>query len=169
MASGIINWILSIVGVVLIGVLVDIILPSGQIQKYIKSVFSIFVVFVMIYPVTNIDINNLDFNKFLYNQTSVELNENYIKNYNNEYKKSLENLITTQLENKGFKGVDVEISYNLSSLKFEIEKVQLNTKNLVINTNSPHINKYNEMKDIVVSVLSIDEKKVVINEWWKKE
>ena len=33
------SWILSIVGIVLLGVLIDLILPNGEIQKYIKSIF----------------------------------------------------------------------------------------------------------------------------------
>ena len=165
MLSGITNWLLSIVGVVLIGVLVDIILPDGQMQKYIKVVFSVFVVFVMIYPIVNINLNKIDFNKFLYNSTSVELNENYLKNYNLEYKNSLEKLTENQLSNNGFMGVDVEININLDKTNFNIEKVILNAKNLVINTNTVHIDKYKEIKGLVANFLYIEEERVVINEW----
>lgn len=163
MASGIINWILSIVGIVLISVLVEIILPSGEMQKYIKSVFAIFIVFVMIYPIVNIDIDKIDFNKFIYNETSTILNENYLKNYNEEYKNSLQNIVEKQLENNGFLNVNVEILYNMSANDFEIEKVKLNAKNLVINTNSVHIDKYKEMREVVVNLLSVESEKVVID------
>jgi len=164
MASGVINWLLSIVGIVLIGVLVDIILPSGQMQKYIKTVFSVFIVFVMIYPILNIDLNKIDYKEFLYNSTSVELNENYLKNYNEEYKSTLEKLTESQLNGNGFSGVNVEILINLEKTNFEIKKVILNAKNLVINSNAVHIDKYKEMKTLVVNFLYIDEDKVVINE-----
>lgn len=159
------SWILSVVGIVIIGVLVDLILPEGEMQKYIKAVFSIFVVFVLISPVLKIDITQIDFNKFIYNDNSVNINEEYLKNYNNQYKLSLENTCETTLKSNGYANVDVEILINLSTTKFEIEKVYLNLKNLVINSNSVHIDKYKEIKSIIISILGVDENMVVINEW----
>lgn len=41
------EWILSVVGVIALGVLVDIILPSGKIAKYVKGAFSLIVVLVI--------------------------------------------------------------------------------------------------------------------------
>ena len=162
--SVIISWLLSVVGIVVIGVLVDLILPEGEMQKYIKAIFSVFVVFVMISPILKIDINNIDFNKFVYNENSVSVNEDYLKNYNNAYKNSLEKICESQLKTQGYENVDVEILLNLSTTKFEISKVNLNLKNLVINSNGVHIDKYKEIKSIVTSVLGIDENKVVIDE-----
>lgn len=164
MLSGVISWLISIVGIVLIGVLVDIILPEGSMQKYIKSVFSIFVVFVMIYPIINMDIDKIDFNKFIYNDSSITLNDQYLDNFNKSYKKSLEELTERQLETKGFLNVDVEISYIMLNNKFEIQKVTLNAQNLVINNEGVHIDKYKEMKNVVTMFLYIEENKVVINE-----
>ena len=164
MLSGVISWLISIVGIVLIGVLVDIILPEGSMQKYIKSVFSIFVVFVMIYPIINMDISKIDFNKFIYNDSSITLNDRYLDSFNKSYKKSLEELTEKQLETKGFMNVDVEILYIMLKNKFEIQKVILNAQNLVINNEAVHIDKYKEMKNIVIRFLYIEENKVVINE-----
>lgn len=41
------EWILSVVGVIALGVLVDIILPSGKMTKYVKGAFSLIVVIVI--------------------------------------------------------------------------------------------------------------------------
>lgn len=41
------EWILSVVGVIALGVLVDIILPNGKIAKYVKGAFSLVVVLVI--------------------------------------------------------------------------------------------------------------------------
>jgi len=165
MISGITSWILSIVGVVIIGVLVDIILPEGEMQKYIKAVFSVIVIVIMITPILQIDFNKIDFDKFLFNETSIELNQNYINNYNDKYKENVEEILKNSLKSNGFSNVDVEIYLNKSNTNFEINKVVLNIKNLVININSVHIDKYKEMKTIVVACLNIDENKVVFNEW----
>lgn len=158
------GWLLSVVGIVIISVLVDLILPEGEMQKYIKAIFSVFVVFVMISPVLKININDIDFNKFIYNQSSVEINEDYIKNYNNSYKENLEKVCVEQLNSKGFLGVKVEISLNMSTKRFQIEKVNVNLKNLVINNNGLHIDKYQEIKSIIISVLGIESEKVVMSE-----
>ncbi len=159
------SWLLSVVGIVLIGVLVDLILPEGEMQKYIKAIFSIIVVFVMINPIIKIDLSKVDLNQFVYNDKSVSVNENYLKNYNKAYKQSLEKSCEVRLEYSGFLNVDVEISLNLSTTKFEIEKVYANLKNLVINNNGVHIDKYQEIKSIIISCLGVEESKVVISEW----
>ena len=45
------GYILTILGIVLAGILIDIIVPTGKINKYIKSIFAIFVVAVILMPV----------------------------------------------------------------------------------------------------------------------
>ena len=45
------GYILSILGIIVIGILIDIIVPNGAINKYIKSIYSIFVVAVLINPI----------------------------------------------------------------------------------------------------------------------
>lgn len=165
MSSVISGWIISIVGVVILGVLIDLILPDGQMQKYIKAVFSVVVVLAMVSPLLNIDIDKIDFDKFIYNETSVQLNENYLNNYNEDYKLALENLLEENLEEGGFSSVDVEILYNKSNNNFEIEKVELDIKKLVINANQAHIDKYKEMRNIVANMLNIKEGNIVFYEW----
>ena len=38
------SYILSILGIIVAGLLIDVIVPNGTISKYIKSIYSIFVV-----------------------------------------------------------------------------------------------------------------------------
>ena len=56
------GYILSILGIVIAGVVIDVILPAGTINKYIKSIFSIFVVAVIISPVVKFISNKHDYN-----------------------------------------------------------------------------------------------------------
>ena len=44
------SYILSIVGIVFLGVLVDVIMPDGEMNKYVKGVFSIIALCVIINP-----------------------------------------------------------------------------------------------------------------------
>lgn len=43
-------WIISIVGVICLGILLEIVLPEGQTGKYVKGAFSLLVVFVVAAP-----------------------------------------------------------------------------------------------------------------------
>ena len=45
------GYILSVLGIVIAGVFMDVILPSGTIAKYIKGIYSIFVVVVLVNPI----------------------------------------------------------------------------------------------------------------------
>ena len=45
------QWVLGVVGVVLLGVLADVLLPAGQINKYVKGIFTVLLVLVLLAPV----------------------------------------------------------------------------------------------------------------------
>ena len=55
------GYILSILGIVLAGVFIDIIVPAGAISKYIKGIYSIFVVAILVSPVVKFLNKNHDF------------------------------------------------------------------------------------------------------------
>ena len=44
------GWLIGIVGVVSLGVLIEVLLPEGENSKYIRGIFSIIVIFVIISP-----------------------------------------------------------------------------------------------------------------------
>lgn len=81
---------MSIVGVVAIGVLLDILLPSGEINKYIKGVFGIVVVFVIIIPLPKLVKG--DFLNFFDASQEIEIDEGYysdaLKRRNEEREKA---------------------------------------------------------------------------------
>lgn len=45
------GWLLGVVGVVLAGVLVDVLLPAGQMSKYVKGIFAVLLLFIILSPV----------------------------------------------------------------------------------------------------------------------
>ena len=45
------GYILAMLGIVVISVLVEIILPSGQTSKYIKSILAVFIVYIIVNPI----------------------------------------------------------------------------------------------------------------------
>lgn len=160
------GYILSIVGVVLLGVLIDLILPDGQMNKYIRGIMAFFVVFVMISPVANFVKSDFNFN---FNQNnSVELDVDFLQKINQQTADRIKFTLENQLEKNGFSKIIVEIEHNSSSPTFELKKIVINLKNMVMNTNVAHINKYTEIKNIVLNSVVIEEDKIVFDEWANK-
>ena len=42
------QWVMGIVGVVLLGVLADVVLPAGQMHKYVKGIFTVLLVVALV-------------------------------------------------------------------------------------------------------------------------
>ena len=47
------QWLLGVVGVVLLGVMADVLLPRGQMSKYVKGIFAVLLIFVLLTPVVS--------------------------------------------------------------------------------------------------------------------
>ena len=77
------------VGVILLSVLTDVLLPEGQMNKYVKGIFSILLVFVIIAPIADFlnkdvkieDILNFEFKEegYVAESDSITILENEIK------------------------------------------------------------------------------------------
>lgn len=102
---------MSIVGVVAIGVLLDILLPSGEINKYIKGVFGIVVVFVIIIPLPKLVKG--DFLNFFDASQEIEIDEGYysdtLKRRNEEREKATLSYLKTAYP---IRSVDIDYADN---------------------------------------------------------
>lgn len=142
-------WLLSIVGIVFLGVMVDIIAPSGKTNAFIKSIFAIFLIYVVITPIVK-----------------------YIKkgefkvDFETEY--STENLSITEAEHKisdllisnGFYGIDVEIKGYVSKDKIMAQKVVLNGAKTVLKSQDEHIDKYKLITNLVQSIVTVKKENI---------
>lgn len=158
------EYLLSIIGVCILGVVVSMIMPTGQMSKYIKSFFGIFTVLVILSPVPKLLNSNYDFSSLFYNQTSTEIDTDFVDATNKKIINQLETLIEKSCENSGYLGVECEIESNLENNSLIIKKVYLNLKNLVISQNVVHINKYTEIVQAVQQVVSVEKEQIVFNE-----
>ncbi len=131
------SYILTIAGVVLISVIVELVMPDGQMNKYIKSVFSFFIVGVIIAPLPNILSNK--------NLTSVfevgeyQLQEDYLYALNCSKIEILQGEEEEFLMKQGYKKVKlVFYAKDLYNSELKIDKVKINLKNLIIEQNVEH-------------------------------
>ena len=162
------GYLISVIGIVCLGVLVDIVMPTGQMNKYVKSMFGIFTIIVLISPVIKIIKSDYDISNLFYNQISVQIDKDFLEATNKKIIEEVEISIEKNCENKGFYNVECEIESILENNVLTIKKVTLNLKKMVISSGQVHINKYTELEQAVMQVVNIKGGQVVFDEWWKK-
>ena len=152
-------WILNLVGLSLLGVLIEILLPNGTTNKYIKGVVSIMVVYVIIAPIISIfsDFKVGNIKNFITND--FEIDSNFVVDYNIESNKKEEHFIEEILFKEGFKNVKVKIVSNIISQE-KIEYVKIITKNMVIDCDIENIDIKDKIIEIVKNRLKIDKSRI---------
>ena len=159
------SYILSILGIVVAGIIIDIILPSGTISKYIKSIYSIFVVTVLLMPLINF-LNKS--NGFKLNYTDYELQDNLINYISTKRVDNLELNIEEHLLNEGFNSIDIELSFSMENNEIVYKNCKVNLKNLEISADKQHINKYEFIKEVVTEFTNLNSEEIIFNEWKKR-
>ncbi len=152
------TYILGILGIVLAGILIEIVVPSGEINKYIKSVFSIFVIAVILSPIVTILNKGKEFN---FNYSSVNLDLTLSTYIANKKIDSIKNEIKTELENDGITNFDIYIDYSIENDKMVIISSTINLKNMTSLTDKQHINNYEKIKSVVLEKTGLTEKELV--------
>jgi len=157
------SYILSLLGIVLVSVLIEIILPSGQTSKYIKSILAVFVIYVCVSPIINFLKSDFDINKYI-NKENINIDETLLKEIYKEQAtiKALD--IEKAFEEKGFKNVKVRLTYKIVENELIFEKAIVNIGNLVITGTNQNINKYDYIRGYLVESLCLKEENVVF-EW----
>ena len=177
MVSFISSWAQQIIFAVIIGTILQMLLPEGENKKYIKIVIGVYVLFAVISPVVgkNIDLNLDEFNLSLDN-TTTSLDETNKENINDIFVTNLVQDIKSKLSNKGYGCENVELQTNEN---YEVEKINITgiyeieeeeEKEEEKNENKVEINsisinevqigeKENSIKDQVVKGISASEEK----------
>ena len=154
-------WVLSIVGIVVLTLMVDIIIPEGKTGKYIKGVFAMLTVFVIAMPLPKIFNSEFDLEEFLQQNTSASAD------YENIYYMRLERLeqkIITSAESEGIKNMEVKINALNNNSFVEIQSIEINLKNVVIEGKNPNINIVDIVIDLVSKAAETDKSAVKVYE-----
>ncbi len=155
------SWLYNLIGVVFLGIIFEIILPNNKINKFIKCIFSIFIVFSLISPLVNI---SSKINKIKIDNVSSEINEELFQTISDLRKNTYETLITKSLENDEIFNVKINIEFDVEKSNMQINKITIDLANLVLTENSKNINKYEVITKHVKKYLDISEDKIIFNE-----
>lgn len=153
-------WVLSIVGIVILTLIVDIILPEGQTNKYIKSVFAVITVFVIALPIPSLFNGDIDIGGVLKNEQAGVIDTTFIENLMQERASVVKDELLKEYKANGIDNVEVEISYK-ADVKFNIEKIFINVKNSVIVGSDKNINIKEKVLSITINLLDISDENVV--------
>lgn len=156
-------WTISVVGIVMITLLVDIILPEGETNKYIKGVMSIITVLVLIQPLPLLfSDEGVLVSALAASGEQLQADETFLIGYTQRLGRVKEAQVSKSLENAGYENVAVNIIMSNANNMPVISKVLLNLSNMVIRGSEPHINKIEKIAGIVVALLKISPDKIEI-------
>ena len=152
------QFVFGIVGIVFLGIMLDILYPNGKTNGFCKSIFAIVSLFVILKPIFNISNINLDFD--------YEVDETFVDSVNDSRIDALEYRIICELSNKGYSEIDVEIDGFYENNKIVIENVYLDISSLVLSENLENINKYEVILDEITKIIDVEKEKVFIYGLW---
>ena len=154
------GWVLSIVGVVVLTTIIEIIMPNGSINKFIKGIFVLFTIFIMISPITRINIGSL----FGVNTPNLNLDEEYIEDVNMKKLEEYKILIKDSLSGQGYKNISLDIHGKTLNGELKINTIFVDLCNLVLNNEALNINKYEHIKKIIIKIVDVAEEDIIFYE-----
>lgn len=147
------TWLLSIAGVISLSVIVELMLPEGQLNKYIRSIFSFIVMLVIIAPLPSLIGKNVTFPDISISE-EYGIQEDYIFQLNIYKTEAIQSEISSDIREAGYENVTVSItSENYSSI-FTIKAIYVELGKIVITDKSAHKNILDIEEEILKIVLS---------------
>ncbi len=154
-------YILTILGIVLAGILIDIIVPTGKINKYIKSIFAIFVVAVILMPVVKFIAKSDD---ITINYTDYEIEQNLMNYIFSSRVTAYENEIIEVLENNGLSNIDIKINYSINSNELSLNSCEVNLKNMTSSNIEMHNNRYEFIAETIKEITNLTDEVIIFYE-----
>ena len=179
------SWIKGIVIAVIISTIIEMILPNGNIKKYIKTVIGVYIIFTIVSPViTKITGKEIDIAKYVNAQTekyqakeiaTIDTNY-YIKQ---TYIENIKKDITREMETMGYKvnNLNIEIEEKeeeygiIKKMQLEISNKTSNVKPIEISVNKSQENKKSEIateeieniKSFLKNTYGVEAENIIIN------
>lgn len=145
------TWILSVAGVVCLSVLIEFIMPDGQMNKYIKSIFSFVIILVIILPLPKLfKKQNSSISVFDYEE--INLQNDYLYELNLSKLSSITKTIEKDIKELGYNDVSLSISADIFDEKIDYRGIYVNLNNLVISNDFEHKN-ITEIKEDITQVI----------------
>lgn len=168
MISFISSWSQQIIFAVIIGIIIQMLIPEGKNKKYIKVVIGVYVLFAVISPVAGKNLD-LDFNSLnLSLEESINNTENNTQDSINEiYITNLKQDIKNKLKNKGYDCKEIKLktteNYDIQEMEiisiYEFKEEDIKIVNSVVINEVQIGEKDNSIKEQTVKGIPMSEEK----------
>ena len=162
--SAISTWVLSIVGIIILSILVDLILPSGKTSSFIKNIFGYLIIVVILSPVFTFFTNKEFSVNDLFDKENVQIQDGFVASVNRQFLDNAEKAIEKACEQEGFRFVEVGIEADIFENQLIINQISVNLKFVVIDDKAKNKNIKTSILDIVQDNIKIEKEIVVFYE-----
>ena len=156
------TWVLSVAGISVLSVLVDLILPLGQTKKYIKGVFALIVVVVVITPIFDLFKSNFKATD-IFEENAVVIQEDFVYQINQDRLNKIEDMIISSLKEEGVADVNLILNANIFAEDLVVGAVFVDLQNACISENLQH----KDIKEIIIKnvqkYLDINRQDIIFN------
>lgn len=178
------SWAEQVIICVVIVTILEMILPKGNIKKYIKTVIGIYVLYTIISPIIKLaggsDIN-IDYSEYEKYMNTSEVSIDYTApTVEDTYRSEIEKQMMSDLEDMGFETKNISFDFsieggNISNVSLTLTRMEKKTsKENVIAINKIEIgeskeenilssSEVKEIKDMISSNYGVDYEKITIN------
>jgi len=154
-------WILSIAGIIVLSVVVDLVLPNGSTSKFIKNIFAFVIVIAIISPIVMFFSNkNLELDDF-FKENSVIVQQEFIASINRKKLNKVEDDIKKTLKANGISRVEVGVMADVFAKKLEVTQVSIDLSQIVIDKNFNHIDIKKSIIEIVLRFIKVEKKQII--------
>lgn len=163
MISWISSWAQGIIISVIIGSIIEMILPESSSKKYIKIVIGVFILFTIVVPVINKFTGNseklasiIDFDKYSDSKEVVSTNLEKSNNFNirQMYETNLKVDIKSKIKSKGFEVQDIDLKIS-DDEEYRIESIDITILGEVVNEDDEEKQSKSNVIGIVDSIEKI--------------
>jgi stage III sporulation protein AF len=155
------QFVITIIGISAISILIDILLPEGQTNKYIKGIFSVITLLVIVSSLINLFDKNININDLLQVDSELNADQETLKEIMEDKYKIMEEDTERILEMNNYKNIEIYIYYDISNPNV-IKKVVIDIQNYVIENENTHINNIKSIKQIVKLRTNVNEEIIEI-------
>ena len=121
-------WLLGIVGVVSLGVLLELLLPDGDNSKYIKGVFSVIVIFVIVSPLPKL-VKGETSEWFSTSGSAIEIDDGYYQSAKEDIQNKLFQSVEDKLSEKGYNDLSFDIKFD-EDYVYLIDSITINASEM---------------------------------------
>ena len=121
------SWLLSIAGIVLLGVLTEFVLPDGQMNKFVKVVFSFVTLFVIIMPLPKLLGKTYELESYFAEQP---IQEHYLEQVNLDQLNALTKQLNEEVCSAGLKNVEISLGGDIFGERLKIYKVTVDLREI---------------------------------------